>query len=92
MCNSDFAMQKELSSAIVWTEKLILSALPDQIKEFYYTFNRRLEALRLVAKYCRKGSTILDAGAGQGFHSLVLKKMGYKVIAIDVNDQYYFHA
>jgi len=47
-----------------------------------------LEALRLVAKYCRKGSTILDAGAGQGFHSLILKKMGYEVIAIDVNEQY----
>ena len=88
MCNNDFAIQKELSSAIVWTEKLILSVLPDQIKEYCYTFNRRLETLRLAAKFCRKGSIILDAGAGQGFHGLVLKKMGYKVIAIDVNDQY----
>ena len=62
--------------------------MPDQIKEFYYTFNGLLEALRLVAKYRRKGSTILDAGAGQGLHGLILKKMGYEVIAIDVNDQY----
>jgi len=82
-------MREKLLSAIASTEKIILQALPiQQIKEFYYTFNRRLEALQLVVKYCREGSIVLDAGTEQGFHSIILKKMGYNVIAIDIDDQY----
>jgi len=79
---------KELLAAVTWLENIIATWPTYERKEFYYTFNRRLEALHLVMKYCKRGSTIFDIGAGQGFHSLILKKIGYNIIAVDIDDRY----
>jgi len=46
---------------------------------------RRELTLRLVLKYLKPGSTILDAGSGSGDVAVIADKNGYRVICVDVS-------
>jgi len=59
------------------------------IGSYYLEFSRRLEVLRLVEKYCEPGATLLDLGAQPFIISCALKRMGYNVVAIDVEPEPY---
>jgi len=69
----------------------IVEGLGDEkiIGSYYLEFNRRLEVLRLVEKYCEPGATLLDLGAQSFIISCALKRMGYNVIAIDAEPEPY---
>jgi len=56
---------------------------------FYLEFRRRLEVLKLVKAYCRQGSTVLDIGAQPFIVSCALKRMGYRVVAFDIEPEPY---
>jgi 2-polyprenyl-3-methyl-5-hydroxy-6-metoxy-1,4-benzoquinol methylase len=62
---------------------------PKAVRSYYLEFGRRLEVLKLVKEYCRQGSTILDLGAQPFIISCALKRMGYNVIAFDVDPRSY---
>jgi len=55
------------------------------VHSYYFEFGRRLEVLKLVEEYCRQGSTVLDLGAQPFIISCALRKMGYNVLAFDVD-------
>jgi len=59
------------------------------IQSYYFEFGRRLEVLKLVEEWCKQGSTILDLGAQPFIISCALRKMGYNVIAFDVDPEPY---
>ena len=59
------------------------------IQSYYFEFGRRLEVLKLVEEWCRQGSTILDLGAQPFIISCALKRMGYNVVAIDIDPEPY---
>jgi predicted RNA methylase len=59
------------------------------VHSYYLEFGRRLEVLKLVEEWCRQGSTILDLGAQPFIISCALKKMGYNVIALDIDPEPY---
>jgi len=59
------------------------------VHSYYLEFGRRLEVLKLVEEYCRQGSTVLDLGAQPFVVSCALRKMGYSVIAFDVDPEPY---
>jgi 2-polyprenyl-3-methyl-5-hydroxy-6-metoxy-1,4-benzoquinol methylase len=59
------------------------------VHSYYFEFGRRLEVLKLVEGYCRQGSTVLDLGAQPFIISCALRKMGYNVIAFDVDPEPY---
>ena len=59
------------------------------IHSFYLEFGRRLEVLKLVKAYCRQGFAILDIGAQPFIISCALKRMGYKVVAFDIEPEPY---
>jgi 2-polyprenyl-3-methyl-5-hydroxy-6-metoxy-1,4-benzoquinol methylase len=59
------------------------------VHSYYLEFGRRLEALKLVEEYCRQGSTVLDLGAQPFIISCALRKMGYDVIAFDIDPEPY---
>jgi 2-polyprenyl-3-methyl-5-hydroxy-6-metoxy-1,4-benzoquinol methylase len=69
----------------------IVKRLGDEkvIGSYYLEFSRRLEVLRLVEKYCGPGTTLLDLGAQPFIISCALKRMGYNVVAIDVEPEPY---
>jgi SAM-dependent methyltransferase len=48
-----------------------------------------LEVLKLIEEYCGQGSTILDLGAQPFIISCTLKKMGYDVVAFDIDPEPY---
>jgi hypothetical protein len=54
------------------------------IYSFYFEFGRRLEVLELVKTFCKLGATVLDIGAQPFITSCALKKLGFKVIALDI--------
>jgi SAM-dependent methyltransferase len=56
---------------------------------FYLEFGRRLEVLKLVERYCRRGSLVLDLGAQPFIASCALRRMGYEVVAFDVEPEPY---
>lgn len=56
---------------------------------YFFEFHRRLLVLRLVQRYCPKGSLVLDLGASPFIISCALNRMGYKVIAVDVDPEPY---
>jgi len=55
------------------------------VHSYYFEFGRRLEVLKLVEEHCKQGSTILDLGAQPFIISCALRKMGYNVLAFDVD-------
>ncbi|NAZ12198.1 MAG: methyltransferase domain-containing protein [Desulfurococcales archaeon] len=59
------------------------------VHSYYLEFGRRLEVLKLVEEYCGQGSTILDLGAQLFIISCALRKMGYNIIAFDVDPEPY---
>jgi 2-polyprenyl-3-methyl-5-hydroxy-6-metoxy-1,4-benzoquinol methylase len=59
------------------------------IGSYYLEFSRRLEVLRHVEEHCRPGSTILDLGAQPFILSCALRRMGYNVIAFDIEPETY---
>ena len=59
------------------------------VSSFYLEFGRRLEVLRLVEEYCERGSRVLDVGASPFITSCALKRMGYEVVALDVEPEPY---
>ena len=59
------------------------------VHSYYFESGRRLEVLELVEEYCKQGSTVLDLGAQPFIISCALRKMGYNVIAFDVNPEPY---
>jgi 2-polyprenyl-3-methyl-5-hydroxy-6-metoxy-1,4-benzoquinol methylase len=59
------------------------------VHSYYFEFGRRLEVLKLVEERCRQGSTVLDLGAQPFIISCALRKMGYNVVAIDVDPEPY---
>jgi predicted RNA methylase len=59
------------------------------VHSYYLEFGRRFEVLKLVEEHCRKGSTVLDLGAQPFIISCALMKMGYNVIAFDVDSEPY---
>jgi len=59
------------------------------VHSYHLEFGRRLEVLKLVEEYCRKGSTVLDLGAQPFIVSCALRKMGYDVVAFDVDPEPY---
>jgi 2-polyprenyl-3-methyl-5-hydroxy-6-metoxy-1,4-benzoquinol methylase len=59
------------------------------LHSYHLEFSRRLEVLKLVEEHCRRGSTVLDLGAQPFIISCALKRMGYNVIAFDVDPELY---
>lgn len=59
------------------------------VHSYYLEFGRRLEVLKLVEVHCRQGSKVLDLGAQPFVVSCALRKMGYNVIAFDVDPKLY---
>ena len=59
------------------------------IGSYYLEFSRRLEVLKLAEEYCRHGSTVLDLGAQPYIISCALKKMGFNVVAFDIDPELY---
>jgi len=59
------------------------------VHSYYLEFGRRLEVLKLVEEYCRRGSTVLDLGAQPFIISCALRKMGYDVVALDIDPEPY---
>jgi 2-polyprenyl-3-methyl-5-hydroxy-6-metoxy-1,4-benzoquinol methylase len=59
------------------------------VHSYYLEFGRRLEVLKLVEKYCERGSTVLDLGAQPFIISCALRKMGYDVVAFDIDPEPY---
>jgi 2-polyprenyl-3-methyl-5-hydroxy-6-metoxy-1,4-benzoquinol methylase len=48
-----------------------------------------LEVLKLIDEYCKQGSTVLDLGAQPFIVSCALKKMGFNVVAFDIDPESY---
>lgn len=44
--------------------------------------------INLVLKYVSKNDKILDVGGGEGTYSAELKKRGYDVVCVDINEEY----
>jgi 2-polyprenyl-3-methyl-5-hydroxy-6-metoxy-1,4-benzoquinol methylase len=59
------------------------------VRSYYFEFGRRLEVLKLVEEHCRQGSTVLDLGAQPFIISCALRKMGYDVVAFDIDPEPY---
>jgi len=59
------------------------------IQSFYFEFGRRLEVLELVKTFCMPSATVLDIGAQPFITSCALKKLGFKVIALDIEPEPY---
>jgi len=59
------------------------------VHSYYLEFGRRLEVLKLVEEYCGQGSMVLDLGAQPFIISCALRKMGYNVIALDIDPEPY---
>jgi len=59
------------------------------VYSYYLEFGRRLEVLKLVEEYCGQGSTVLDLGAQPFITSCALRKMGYNVVAFDIDPEPY---
>jgi SAM-dependent methyltransferase len=59
------------------------------IGSYYLEFGRRLEVLRLVEKHCEPSTTLLDLGAQPFIMSCALKRMGYNVVAFNVEPEPY---
>jgi len=71
--------------------KEIVERLGDSraVHSYYLEFGRRLEVLKLIEEYCGQGSTILDLGAQPFIISCALKRMGYDVVAFDIDPEPY---
>jgi 2-polyprenyl-3-methyl-5-hydroxy-6-metoxy-1,4-benzoquinol methylase len=59
------------------------------LNSYYLEFSRRAEVIDLVLRLVKKGSTIIDVGASPYILSQALAKIGYNVIAIDVEPERY---
>jgi len=59
------------------------------VHSYYFEFGRRLEVLKLVEEHCEQGSTVLDLGAQPFIISCALGKMGYDVVAFDIDPEPY---
>jgi SAM-dependent methyltransferase len=59
------------------------------LHSYHLEFGRRLEVLKLVEERCRQGSTVLDLGAQPFIISCALRKMGYDVVAFDIDPEPY---
>jgi len=59
------------------------------VHSYYFEFGRRLEVLKLVEEHCEQGSTVLDLGAQPFIISCALRKMGYDVVALDIDPEPY---
>jgi len=59
------------------------------VHSYYLEFGRRLEVLKLVEECCGHGSTVLDLGAQPFIISCALRKMGYDVVALDIDPEPY---
>lgn len=59
------------------------------VHSYYLEFGRRLEVLKLLEEHCRQGSKVLDLGAQPFVVFCALRKMGYNVIAFDVDPEPY---
>lgn len=60
----------------------------DTIASHYDSSRNRLEDSKdgvLIGEYLGKGKTILEVGAGTGYHSIPIAKTGCKVIAADIS-------
>jgi len=57
------------------------------VHSYYLEFSRRLEVLKLIEEYCGQGSTVLDLGAQPFIISCALRKMGYDVVALDIDPE-----
>lgn len=61
------------------------------LTSYYVEFWRRAIVLELVTKYCPKGSSVADLGAQPFIMSCALAKLGYNVIAVDIEPEPYLH-
>jgi SAM-dependent methyltransferase len=59
------------------------------VHSYYLEFSRRLEVLKLIEEWCKQGSTVLDLGAQPFIISCALRKMGYDVVAFDIDPEPY---
>jgi SAM-dependent methyltransferase len=59
------------------------------VHSYYLEFGRRLEVLKLIEGCCGQGSTVLDLGAQPFIISCALRKMGYDVVAFDIDPEPY---
>jgi SAM-dependent methyltransferase len=59
------------------------------VHSYYLEFGRRLEVLKLIEGYCGQGLTVLDLGAQPFIISCALRKMGYDVVALDIDPEPY---
>jgi SAM-dependent methyltransferase len=59
------------------------------VHSYYLEFGRRLEVLKLIEEYCGQSSTVLDLGAQPFIISCALRKMGYNVVAFDIDPEPY---
>jgi 2-polyprenyl-3-methyl-5-hydroxy-6-metoxy-1,4-benzoquinol methylase len=56
---------------------------------YYLEFWRRVEVLDLALRYCSRGSVIADIGAAPFITSCALKRLGYDVVAADIEPEKY---
>jgi len=59
------------------------------LSSFRIELARRLEVLRLVEEHCKPDSVVLDLGAQPFIVSCALRRMGYEVVAFDIEPEPY---
>jgi 2-polyprenyl-3-methyl-5-hydroxy-6-metoxy-1,4-benzoquinol methylase len=68
----------------------IFAGRDDKVKDSYYLeFWRRIEVVDLALRYCKRGLVVADIGAAPFITSCALKKLGYTVVAVDIEPEKY---
>jgi len=85
-------LSEAVRHALLKVERIVKDHGDDKaLTSYYLEFWRRALVLELVAKYCPKGSIVVDLGAQPFIVSCALKLMGYKVIAYDYDPDRYLN-
>lgn len=80
---------KELKIKLLRELSDILNLYPDLDWSFYLEFNRRFEVVKYLLQYASKDATVCDIGSQPFILSAMLRRLGYRVIAVDIEPEKY---
>ncbi len=81
----------ETLKALLSLEEVFVGS-DDKVKGSYYLeFWRRAEVLNMVLKYCGRNSLIVDIGAAPFITSCALRRLGFNVVAVDIEPEKYMY-